>query len=823
MSSYKLVIVESPAKCNKIESFLGSGYKCVASFGHIRELDSSFTNIKNIDSSFKPEFTQMESKKQQIAKLRKMISEASEVLLASDDDREGEAISWHICDTFKLSIANTKRIVFHEITESAIKRAIINPRRIDMNIVYAQQARQVLDMIVGYKISPLLWKKITQKKKTGLSAGRCQTPALRIVYDNQREIDTSPSSQVYTTTGYFTSKNLDFTLNHQFENAEEMTAFLEESLNHEHIYKCGEIRNTTKNPPIPFTTSGLQQMASSELRISPKDTMSACQKLYEGGYITYMRTDSVVYSDEFIEKAEKYICKKYGDNYFRGLVSPKESEKKTKKVKKASSKAESSKAESSKAESSKAESSKAESSKAESPVEEESDSAHEAIRPTDVELENVDKEEFSPKEVKIYYLIRRNTLESCMEQAKYKGITASICAPSQYEYRYSTEQVVFPGWKAVDGYEKESPTFTYLQTLKSGSVLPYKKITCKVGLKNSKSHYTEATLVQLLEKNGIGRPSTFASLVEKIQEREYVKKEDVTGKTVECIDFTLEGEELLETKTKREMGNEKSKMVIQQTGTLVLEFLIKHFDKLFNYDYTKQMEDALDLIAKGEKNWYELCNECLRDITSVLSEVEDEEDENVSIKIDENHTYMIGRYGPVVKYTTVKKKNAAQSAQEVSFKKVKPDLDIGRLKRGEYTLNEILSTELDSKSNTKELGKHIGEPVYLKNGQYGFYIQWKDIRKATTSETIELEEAIKLLSEPSSAEKALLTIVRKIDDNTSIRTGKYGDYIFHKKPTWKSPKFYKLDNFTKDNGKDVSYRSCDLTLLSKWVYTKFNL
>jgi len=808
MSSYILVIVESPAKCNKIESFLGSGYKCVASFGHIRELDNSFTNKKNIESSFKPEFTQMESKKQQIAKLRKMISEASEVLLASDDDREGEAISWHICDTFKLSIVNTKRIVFHEITESAIKRAIVNPRRIDMNLVYAQQARQVLDMIVGYKISPLLWKKISQKKKTGLSAGRCQTPALRIVYDNQREIDTSPSSQVYTTTGYFTSKNLDFTLNYQHESAEKMSAFLEESLNHEHIYKCGEIRNTTKNPPIPFTTSGLQQMASSELRISPKDTMSACQKLYEGGYITYMRTDSIVYSDEFLEKAEKYITNKYGEKYYKSLNN---SENKNREKSKEKNKKEKEK---------------------ENDKGDKEESAHEAIRPTNVELESVDKEEFSPKEVRIYHLIRRNTLESCMESAKYKGITATVSAPKNEDgevplYKYSTEQVVFPGWKVVEGYEKESPTFTYLQTLKSGTVLPYKKIICKVGLKNSKSHYTEATLVQLLEKNGIGRPSTFASLVEKIQEREYVKKEDVTGKMVECVDFTLEGEELLETKTKREMGNEKNKMVIQPTGTLVLEFLLKHFDKLFNYDYTKKMEDALDLIAKGEKKWYKLCDECLKDITTVLSEVEDEEDENVSIKIDENHTYMIGRYGPVVKYTaaasasssSAKKKNE----QEVTFKKVKPDLDIGKLKRGEYTLNEILSTESNTTSNTKELGKHVGEPVYLKNGQYGFYIQWKDIRKSTSSETIELEEAIKLLSEPSSSEKALLTIVRKIDDNTSIRTGKYGDYIFHKKPTWKSPKFYKLDDFTKDNGKDASYRSCDLAILSKWIYTKFNL
>jgi DNA topoisomerase-1 len=795
LSSYKLVIVESPAKCSKIETFLGPGYKCIASFGHIRELDSSFVKLKTIDSSFKPTFTLMESKKQQIDKLRKMISEASDIYLASDDDREGEAISWHICDTFKLSIKDTKRIVFHEITESAIKRAIMNPRRIDMNLVYAQQARQVLDMIVGYKISPLLWKKISQNKKTGLSAGRCQTPALRIVYDNQREINTSPSSQVYTTTGYFTSKNLDFTLNYQHESAEEMSGFLEESLNHEHIYNCEKVRDMTKKAPIPFTTSGLQQMASSELRISPKDTMSACQKLYEGGYITYMRTDSVVYSCEFLEKAEKYITKKYGEKYYKSLNNS-ESKSREKDKEREKDKDKNKKNE-----------------------ESESESAHEAIRPTDITLEEVDKEEFTPKEVKIYHLIRRNTLESCMETAIYKGLTATVSAPTTKNglsalYRYSTEQVVFPGWKAVDGYEKESPTFTYLQTLKSGSVLPYKKITSKVGLKNSKSHYTEATLVQLLEKQGIGRPSTFASLVEKIQEREYVLKEDVKGKTVECMDFVLEGEELLENKTKREMGNEKSKMVIQPTGTLVLEFLLKHFDKLFNYEYTKQMEDDLDLIAKGEKVWYELCNDCLREISSILSEVEDEEDENINIKIDDYHTYMIGRYGPVLKCISRDKK-------VVSFKKVKPDLDIEKLKRGEYTLNDILSTETNEK--TKELGKYNGHPIYLKNGKFGFYIEWNDIKKSVESEAVEgmnLDGAIELLSKNESTN---LTIVRKIDDYTSIRTGKYGDYIFHKKKTMKIPKFYKLDDFTKDHGKDASYRTCDLSLLATWIYTKFKL
>ena len=818
--SYILVIVESPAKCVKIESFLGSGYKCIASFGHIRELDNSFiNNVKKIDSTFKPEFSLMESKKQQIVKLRKMIAEASEVLLASDDDREGEAIAWHICDTFKLPVKDTKRIVFHEITASAIKRAVLEPRRINMNIVFAQQARQVLDMIVGYKLSPILWKNISQHKKTGLSAGRCQTPALRIVYDNQREIDTCPSKKVYTTTGYFTSKNLDFTLNHQYESEEEMSAFLEESLNHEHIYQCEKVRNVTKKAPIPFTTSGLQQMASSELRISPKDTMSACQKLYEGGYITYMRTDSITYSDEFLEKAEKYITKKYGDKSFNNIKNEDiQSECREKEKEKPKTKATKYKKKKDTEKNGDAHNAETRGLTGDAPV------AHEAIRPTDIELVEVDKE-IGNKEVRIYHLIRKNTLESCMEAAIYKGVTAIVSAPKNGVsplYKYSTEQVVFPGWKAVDGYEKESPTFTYLQTLKSGSVLPYKKITSKVGLKNSKSHYTEATLVQLLEKHGIGRPSTFASLVEKIQEREYVLKEDVKGKMVDCVDFTLEGEDLLENKTKREMGNEKGKMVIQPTGTIVLEFLLKHFEKLFNYDYTKQMEDDLDLIAKGDKDWYELCNDCLREITELskdLDNSENEEKKDTTIKIDKNHTYIIGRYGPVVKCIS------SDDKKTVTFKPVKPDLDIGKLKRGEYTLDEILSTE--TKTDTKELGKYNDNPIYLKNGKFGFYIEWRDIKKSIEPEVVDemtLNAAIEILSKNESTN---LTIVRKIDDHTSIRTGKFGDYIFHKKPTWKKPQFLKMNDFVKDNktedGKEMSYRTCDISILSNWVYTKFKL
>ncbi len=251
--TYTLLIVESPAKCKKIESYLGDGYKCVASFGHLRELKG--LDSININSNFKPTFIQSESKNKQIGVLRKMISEAKEVLLASDDDREGEAIAWHICDLFKLPLKTTKRIIFHEITESAVKKAVANPILVNMNTVNAQLARQILDLLVGYKLSPILWKNISKYTKTGLSAGRCQTPALRIIYENQKEIEGSPGTKVYNTTGYFTSKNIPFVLDYNHENEETIESFLEESLNHDHIYQCSELRNTTKQPPNPFTTS----------------------------------------------------------------------------------------------------------------------------------------------------------------------------------------------------------------------------------------------------------------------------------------------------------------------------------------------------------------------------------------------------------------------------------------------------------------------------------------------------------------------------------------------------------------------------------------
>ncbi len=329
----KLVIVESPAKCSKIESYLGNGYKCVASFGHIRQIADGLKSI-DYNNNYNVVFKTIASKSKYINTLRKQIKNATEVILATDDDREGEAIAWHICKTFKLSITSTKRIIFHEITKSAIKSAISNPTRINMNTVNAQLARQVLDLLVGFTISPILWKHISRKTEGSLSAGRCQTPALRLVYEQNKLIKNSPGRKVYDTVGLF--KKYNFSLNYNYDNEDKMAEFLEESVNFSHTYTCSNPREVKKNPPKPFTTSILQQKSSNEFNFSPKQTMRLAQTLYENGYITYMRTDSAKYSKEFVDTAKKYIKKEYGNNYISKKINEliNNSEKKGKKRKK---------------------------------------------------------------------------------------------------------------------------------------------------------------------------------------------------------------------------------------------------------------------------------------------------------------------------------------------------------------------------------------------------------------------------------------------------------------------------------------------------------
>ena len=775
--TYTLVIVESPAKCKKIESYLGPGYKCIASYGHIQELPG--IKYIDVDNHFKPNFQHMSTKTQQINRMRTAINNANEVLLASDDDREGEAIAWHICEVFGLPLT-TKRIIFHEITKKAIEKAVHNPGSLNMDMVHAQQARQVLDLLVGYKISPILWQHISRNSKAGLSAGRCQTPALRLVYDNQKDIDASPGKKVYNTTGYFTQMNLGFTLNHNFEivgfntAVNTMEQFLEDSVEHNHLYNCSTPKKTTKNPPTPFTTSSLQQKASSELNISPKETMSICQKLYEAGYITYMRTDSTTYSLEFIQKASDYIKDTYGDKYLHDDVN-RLSERKVEKTKKKGKKDDK-----------------------ESTAQE----AHEAIRPTEVTLEKIE-DSYSAKEKKVYYLIWSTTVESCMSSALYQSITAKITSPMEKEYRYSTEIAEFPGWKIVKGYDKENPEFQFLQTIKNNVRVEYNKIVSKVSVKDLKSHYTEAKLVQLLEERGIGRPSTFSSLIEKIQERGYVKIDNVKGKKIKCVDYELIKDEMTEIEDEREFGNEKKKLVVQPLGVLVLEFLLTHFDKLFDYEYTKNMETNLDVIAKGNKIWHTLCGECLNDINDCSKDLKMVDKKTVAV--DDNHIFMIGKYGPVIK----KEVNGV-----TTFINCKKDLDMSRLERGEYKLEELIE---DTNLN-KVIGSYKQFDVVMKKGKFGYYIVWNGENKSISTITntkevddITIADIIPIIETKSSSSNS--NIIRTINADTSIRNGKYGHYIFYKTDKMTKPKFLKLNGFKGD------YNKCSIDDIERYVYS----
>jgi DNA topoisomerase I len=738
-----LVIVESPAKCKKIESYLGPGYKCIASFGHIREIANGLKSI-DVKNNYDVMFKTIASKAKYIKPLRTAIKKANEVVLATDDDREGEAIAWHICKTFKLSVTNTKRIIFHEITKTAIKTAINNPTKINMNTVNAQLARQVLDLLVGFTISPILWKHISRNKKGSLSAGRCQTPALRLVYEQQKLISASPGKKVYDTVGIFTDRDLTFALNYNHEGEDNMTTFLRESPTFLHKYSVSKPKKTTKTPPTPFTTSTLQQKASNEFNFSPKQTMRLAQTLYENGHITYMRTDSTKFNKEFIKSTEKYIVGEYGEDYVHKEIGRLVNGQKQK--------------------------------------ENNAQEAHEAIRPTKIEINTIGVSgKITAREIKLYSLIWRNTLESCMSPSIYNSITAKITAQEKHYYKYSCEQVIFPGWKIVGGYEKINKDYEYLLKIKT-KVLKYKEIYSKIAIKDLKKNYSEARLVQMLEKKGIGRPSTFSSLISKIQERGYVTKQDVEGKKIKCIDFRL-GEELVEIESERMFGNEKNKLVIQPIGVIVYEFLEKHFDDLFNYDYTKNMEDDLDKISKGKRVWHTLCDECNTQIKESSKNIKDRE----MYRIDANHVYMIGKYGPVIKC----------EGDKTTFKGVRKDLDMDKLKRGGYELKDVLAVVNVKKS----LGKYKDNDVYILKGKYGAYINYKGKNMSVShikKKKITLEDVLVVLKEPKQT-----NILKVVTKDISIRKGKFGPYVFYKTNKMKKPKFIsmkgvKMEEVTED-------------------------
>jgi DNA topoisomerase-1 len=662
----------------------------------------------------------------------------------------------------------------------ALKNALANPRTINLSLVYAQQGRQILDLLVGFTITPLLWKFITCNSKNTLSAGRCQTPALRLIYDNYKEIQASPGTLSFNSCGYFTSKNIEFVLNKNHNSHALMQEFLELSTTHDHILTKSKEKTLTQTPPHPFSTSTLQQAASNSLHMSPKDTMSCAQKLYEDGLITYMRTDSKCYCEDFIEQCKMFISTKYGAYY---IAKPDDLSKLY------------------------------QTETTEIVV----NSAHEAIRPTNIALETLEGAEYNIKHIKLYKLIYSNSLESVMSNAEYNQLIVTISAPNDAHYKYCALENTFLGWKIVNK-PCDDKYYNYLKNITEG-ITEYNKIICKETLKELKSHYSEAHLVQLLEQKGIGRPSTFSSLLDKIQERNYVKKEHIQGKKITTTDYTLIDATISKETSAKEFGNEKNKLVITQLGINTIEFLITHFSKLFDYEYTKLMEDDLDSIANGNKAYYDLCRECNNLIdTLILSSNLNNQDTNANsaganklqIVIDDKHTYIIGKNGPTIKYI--------KEDGTFGFYGVKKTINIELLKQGHYTLEEVLDS---SQESIKNLGVYKDNLVYLKYGSYGYYLECGELRKSLNSVKINvpfkeltLEDAITILE---SCEPCSNSLIRKISNSLAIRKGKYGDYIFYKSEKMKKPKFLKLDEFYGD------YLTSPLDTLKVWIKEKYGV
>ena len=794
-----LLIVESPSKCAKIESYLGDSYKCISSKGHIREIDG----IKSIDvkDRFQIEYNIISEKKDHIATMKKTVSTYRPecVFLATDDDREGEAIAWHICQVCDLDVLSTKRIVFHEITQPAIVAAVANPGRINLSLVAAQQARQVLDLVVGYKISPLLWRYLGGNKKNALSAGRCQTPALRLVADHDKQYKDALLAgvgQIHKISGTFTNRMLPFQLTRTFSVSSEthiLSDFFEKTKTHNHYLSVGKPKPSTRSPPKPFNTSRLLQVASNQLRVSPKTTMSLCQTLYQSGLITYMRTDCQKYSEVFLEKSAAFITGEYGAAY----LGPKEDI-----------------------------------------VLSDASMPHEAIRATNLSL----KQFTNPDSMltRLYGLIWRNTIESCMAAARYNLVDVNVSAPLDLTYKHSIEMPIFLGWRRVEVKDStesqatESSLVLYLEQIeKSKLPVSWTLIESKIAMEEKiPSHYTEASLIQKLEDLGIGRPSTFSFIVETIQDRGYVKKTDVAGRKIECVEWKLRHPTSMETiNAERIFGEEKNKLVIQPTGLLVAEFLSSHFEECFSYGYTKSLEDELDRLASqpadnAMSTWHEICRQCFDDISERSKPLAKQTKQTFALADTTEYSLVFNTYGASLK------RELEDGTTE--YCKVRPDteLDLEKAKRGDYTMSELIWREDDG-----ILGTYKDAPIHLKKGKFGFYVVWKEKTYSLKGVGKELADAIKVIAAKEnvmSAEDAtsmflpvsgtipmdadpVKSAVRSLRTDLSIRKGKFGNYIYHKTSSMHKPAFYPLNPI-----KEKWQQMADLELIA-WIENTYRI
>lgn len=720
-----LVIVESPAKAKTIEKFLGKDFKVESSYGHISDLPSKELGV-DVEGDFEPRYEVSTDKKAVVKKLKDLAKKAEMVWLASDEDREGEAIAWHLAESLKLDKAKTKRIVFHEITKSAIQKAVENPRQIDYDLVDAQQARRVLDRIVGYELSPVLWRKV----KGGLSAGRVQSVSVRLIVEREREIQGFQAEASYRIDAEFSNEegqSFKAKLPKSIQTKEEAVAFLEKNANTTFKVANLEKKPAKKSPAAPFTTSTLQQEASRKLYFSVSKTMNMAQRLYEAGLITYMRTDSVNLSDEARKGAEKEIIKAYGKEY-----------------------------------------SKARKHKGKSKGAQE---AHEAIRPTSFETHSVNLER---DQARLYDLIWKRAIASQMSEAQLERTNVKIEAAAHNEtFTANGEVITFDGFLKVylEGTDDEDiEQEGMLPAMKVNETLLNNYITATERYSRAPYRYTEASLVKKLEELGIGRPSTYAPTISTIQNRNYVEKGTIEGVERNYTQLVLKEDKVKDNTLTEKVGSDKGKLVPTDIGMIVTDFLVNHFETILDYSFTANVEDQFDDIADGKADWKDVMRSFYKDFHPKVVDVqENAERESGERILGEDPTtgrrvsVRLGKFGPMVQMGTV------DDEESPTYASLSPD----------QQLNTITFEEaMDLFQLPKTLGEYKDQSVEVNNGRYGPYVKFGDafvsLPRGTDPLSVEYDDAVELIKEK---EKADAPIYMYKDLPVQKGKGRFGPFI----------------------------------------------
>ncbi len=749
-----LVIVESPAKAKTIEGFLGKDYVVKSSYGHVRDLNKSNLSL-NMDAGFQPLYEVPADKKTLVAELKKISESAEMVWLACDEDREGESISWHLFETLGLKDEKYRRIVFHEITKTAIAHAIDNPRKIDMDLVAAQQARRVLDRLVGYELSPLLWKKV----KPALSAGRVQSVVVRLIVECEEEIKNFKQTSSYRVTAIFTftidnrEYSLSAELPHRFENEEQAHAFLQSCKEASYKIKSVDKKPLSKMPAPPFTTSTLQQEAGRKLGFSVSNTMRIAQQLYESGKITYMRTDSVNLSQFALMSAKKEIENMYGPQYVKNRQFSTKSKG--------------------------------------------AQEAHEAIRPTYLDQQTI---KGTADERKLYELIWKRTVASQMAEAQIEKTNVAIeISNSDKEFTASGEVVLFDGFLKVYNESSDDPnesTSGMLPPLVIGQALDLEKMEAQQRFTRHTPRYTESSLVKKMEELGIGRPSTYAPTISTIQKRGYVEKKDIQGEVRNYKVLTLKKNRITEKTGKENIGNEKGKLIPTDIGILVNRFLLQYFDTIVDYNFTANVEKEFDKIAEGECKWNSMISDFYKEFHKKIEDTSDNSGKFSGEKflgIDplsgKNVFVKIGRFGPVAQI------GDTDSEEKPKFAGLKKEQSIETI-----TLDEVL----DLFAFPRTLGEYEDTEIQVAIGRFGPYIKHNNafysLSKLDDPALVTFQRAVEIIESKRKADQDNIISTYPENEDLKVLRGRFGIYITMNKQNYKIPKTYDPTN--------LSYQDC---------------